>query len=148
MFRVITINDILDGDFNEESFEVSEAFFFTIKSDIYYTIYNKLDEVIGVIPPEYNMFFRVEYDHASFEDIDILNVIRLFDQGVGFSLIGTKYGTNKVKLVNSSDISRFELVEDAPIQIPFTNRAFDSEGIVIFKNMNALADSLDIDTMY
>jgi hypothetical protein len=148
MFRVITIHDILDGDFNEESFELSEAFFFTIKVDSYYAIYNKSAEIIGIVPSDYNMFFRVEHDHSSFEDVDMPNVLRLFEQGDGFSLIGTKSKTNKVRLIHSCDIARFELVEDSPIQIPFTNRAFDSEGIVVFKNMNALADSLDLEDLY
>lgn len=147
MFRVVTIHDILDGEFNEESFVVEEAFFFTIKAPSYYVVYNKMAEIIGMIPTDYNLFFKVDH-HGGFEDIDMENVVRLFNMGDKFKLVGTKSGSNKVTLIDSEDIARFQLVEDDPINIPFTNKAFDCEGIVVFKNMNALADSLDIEDIY
>jgi hypothetical protein len=55
MFRVVTIHDILDGSFNEDSFVVEEAFFFTIKSSPYYVIYNKMAEIIGLVPSDYDL---------------------------------------------------------------------------------------------
>lgn len=147
MFRVVTIHDILDGTFNEDSFVVEEAFFFTIKSSPYYVIYNKMAEIIGMVPSDYNLFFKVDH-HGGFEDIDMENVIRLFQAGEKFKLVGTKSNSNKVTLIDSEDIARFHLVEDDYINIPFTNKAFDCEGIVIFKNMASLADSLNIEDIY
>ena len=75
MFRVVTIHDILDGTFNEDSFVVEEAFFFTIKSSPYYVIYNKMAEIIGMVPSDYNLFFKVDH-HGGFEDIDMEKLIR------------------------------------------------------------------------
>ena len=143
MFRVIKIVDIVDSALNEDSLLVEDSFFFTIKIPNYYVVYNKKAEIIGTIPLDYNMFFKID-DTPYFEDIDIENVLRLFKQGVHFSLVGTKEGSNKIILIDSDDIARFELVEeDEHFSIPFTNNAFDSDGIVIFKNMNSLSDSIE-----
>lgn len=147
MFRVVTIHDILDGDFNEQSFIVEDAFFFTIKIPNYYVIYNHQDEIIGLIPSEYNLFFKVDHQ-SGFEDIDAFNLIRLYSMGDKFKIVGTKADSRKAILIESDDIARFELVEDDPINIPFTNKAFDSEGVVVFKNMASLSDALDIEDMY
>lgn len=142
MFRIIKIGDILDGEFDEESLTVEDAFFFTISCQNYYVLYNNVDEVIGKIPTDHFMFFKID-GCSYFEDIDMENALRLHKQGLEYQIVGTRNNNHKIKMISSNDISRFELVEDQPIQIPFTNSAFDSEGIVIFKNMNALADSLD-----
>jgi hypothetical protein len=142
MFRVIKLGDIMDGALNEESMIVEDAFFFTINTPNYYVVYNTSAEVIGKIPLDYFMFFKID-GSPYFEDIDIENALRLFDQGIEFQIVGTKADSHKIHMVNSRDILKFELVEENPIQIPFTNSAFDSEGIVIFKNMNSLADSID-----
>lgn len=147
MFRVVLIKDIVHNAFNEDCFLVEEAFFFTIKMPSYYTVFNKEEEVIGVVPSDYNLFFKVD-DHRTYEDIDMENIIRLFDNGTPFKLVGTTNGSQKVGVVHSRDISKFQLVEDNPISIPFTNKAFDSEGIVVFKNMSSLAESIDIDIFY
>lgn len=147
MFRVVTIQDILDGDFNEQSFIVEDAFFFTIKIPNYYIIYNTDDEIIGLVPEDYNLFFKIDHQ-SGFEDIDIHNLIRLYSMGDEFKLVGTKADSHKAILIDSKTISRFELIEDTPINIPFTNKAFDSDGIIVFKNMLSLSDSLDIDDMY
>lgn len=143
MFRVIKISDILDGALDEESMVVEDAFFFTIKVPNYYLVYNRSADIIGRIPLDYNMFFRIGTACPYFEDIDMSNLVRLYDEGMTFELVGTQEGSNKITLIDSSDIARFELVEGDLISIPFTNQAFDSEGIVIFKNMNSLADSID-----
>jgi hypothetical protein len=142
MFRVIKIGDIMDGSLDEESMLVEDAFFFTISVPNYYAVYNHAGEIIGRIPLDYFMFFKIDGSPV-FEDIDMENALRLHEQGDEFQIVGTKANSHKVKMISSSDILKFELVEDNPIQIPFTNSAFDSEGIVIFKNMNSLADSLD-----
>jgi len=139
MFRVVKI---VDSTFDEESLVVEDAFFFTIDVPSYYIIFNKMAEVIGTVPIDYNMFFKID-DSPTFEDVDIENVLRMFNQGISFSLIGTEMGTNKVHLIDSNDIAKFELIEDDNFKIPFTNQAFDSDGVVVFKNMNSLADSID-----
>ena len=132
----------MDGALNEENLIVEDAFFFTIQIPNHYVIYNKMAEIIGTIPFGYNMFFKTDNSY-NFEDIDMENVLRLFKAGYKFSLVGTKEGKNKVHLIDSCDIARFELIEDDDFTIPFTNQAFDSDGVVVFKNMNALADSLE-----
>jgi len=142
MFRVIKIGDIMDGSLDEESMHIEDAFFFTINVPNYYLIYNKAEEVIGRIPLDYFMFFKID-GSPYFEDIDIENALRLHEQGIEYQIVGTKANSHKIQMVDSSEIAKFELVEDNPIQIPFTNSAFDSDGIVIFKNMNSLADSLN-----
>jgi hypothetical protein len=147
MFRVVTIQGIADEEFNEESFLVEEAFFFTITVSSYYTVYNKVGDVIGIIPNNYNLFFKVD-EHHSFEDIDMVNVLRLFEMGEKFFIVGTKNDSSNVTLIGSDTISKFEFVEDYPIDIPFTNKSFDSEGIVVFKNMTSLADSIEIDRLF
>lgn len=147
MFRVVLIQGIADSTFNEESFLVEEAFFFTIKIPSYYVVYNKEEEIIGIVPSDYNMFFKVD-EHNNFEDIDMENVIRLFEMDEHFYLVGTRNDSEKVNMICSKQISEFRLVEDNPISIPFTNKAFDSDGIVVFKNMNSLADSIDFDAIY
>jgi len=48
------------------------------------------------------------------------------------------------QLIDSNDIARIELIEGGEYTIPFTNQAFDSDGVVVFKNMNALIDSVEI----
>jgi len=142
MFKIVKIQEIEDGLLDEESLVVEDAFFFTIPTTTYYRIYNKKIEVIGTVPIDYNMFFRVD-NSPVFEDIDLENLLRLFDRGEHFSLVGTKEGKKDVILIDSSDIARFELIEDDDLQIPFTSNAFDSDGIVIFKNMMALSDTLE-----
>lgn len=142
MFRVIKISDIMDGALDEESMVVEDAFFFTIKIPNYYLVYNRSADIIGRIPLDYNMFFKIG-NTPYFEDIDMANLVRLYEDGMSFELVGTVEGSNKISLIESSDIARFELIEGDLISIPFTNQAFDSEGIVIFKNMNSLADSID-----
>lgn len=147
MFRVVVIQGIVDHSFNEDSFIVEPAFFFTIKHKTHYLIYNKNDDVIGVVPEGYNMFFKVDEYH-NFEDIDMENVLRLFNMGEKFYLVGTRENSDHVHLFSSETISAFKLVESEPISIPFTNNAFDSEGVVVFKNMKSLAESLDFEAMY
>jgi len=142
MFRVVKIVDIIDGSLNEESMVVEDAFFFTIDITNYYRIYNKTADIIGIIPMDYNLFFKID-NSPVFEDIDMANIVRLHQQGVDFQLAATAENSNKVKLIQSSDIARFELIENDILKIPFTNQAFDSEGVVIFKNMNSLADSME-----
>lgn len=144
MFRVIKIGDIMDGALDEESMIVEDAFFFTISAPNYYVFYNRAGDVIGRVPLDYHMFFKID-GSPYFEDIDMENVVRLFDQGMSFDFVGTRINSHKIKMVSSDELLKIELVEDNPIQIPFTNSAFDSDGIVIFKNMNALADSLNPD---
>ena len=146
MFKSLTIVDIFDGDFNEECMVVEESFFFTTKIESFYNIYNKNNELIGLVPSDYNLFFRID-NSPSFEDIDMFNIIRFYEQGISFELVGTKEGSNKVDIIDSSTIGRFELIEDQIIHIPFTNKAFDSEGIIVFKNMKSLADDMDIEDM-
>lgn len=142
MFRVIKIGDIVDGTLDEESMTLQDAFFFTIKNQNYYLVYDKAGEIIGKIPLDYFMFFKID-DSPYFEDIDIENALRLHEQGIKYQIVGSTEDSHKIKLINSMDIAKFELIEDSPMHIPFTNSAFDSDGIVIFKNMNSLADSLD-----
>jgi len=146
MFRAVKIIDIIDGSLNEESLIVEDAFFFTIKVQNYYLFYNKMAEVIGVVPMDYNMFFKIDHSNI-FEDIDMENLLRLYNHKMDFSIVGTKEGSNKVTIIKSSDIARIELIEDEDMVVPFTNDAFDSEGIVIFKNMNSLADSIKLDQL-
>jgi len=147
MFRVVLIKGIVDKAFNEDSFLVEEAFFFTIKTDMYYNIFNTEGEIIGVIPADYNLFFKVD-NHSTFEDIDMDNVLRLYNMGIPFKIMGTSIDSAKVTTISSKNISAFKLVEDDFISIPFTNKAFDSDGIVVFKNMSSLADSINIDELY
>lgn len=147
MFRVVLIQGVADETFDEESFIVEEAFFFTINISSYYMVMNKSAEVIGIIPSDYNLFFKVD-EHYNLEDIDMENVLRLFNMGEDFKILGTKSDQNKVNLISSRDIAEFKLVEDEEICIPFTNKAFDSDGIVVFKNISSLAESLDLDIRY
>ena len=140
MFRAVSLME-MDGELNEESMILEDTFFFTINIANYYMMFNKKADVIGVIPLDYNLFFKVEYSET-FEDVDMNNLVRLHADGTRFNLIGSGKG-NKPKLINSDDIARIELIEDGEYTIPFTNRAFDSDGVVIFKNMNALIDSVE-----
>jgi hypothetical protein len=144
MFRVVSINGTMNDIFNEGSFLVEEAFFFTIKSTSYYNVYNKREELIGVIPDGYNLFFKVE-EHDNFEEIDMFNVLRLFEMGEEFQIVGTISNSQQVKLISSNIIKEFRLVDDDVINIPFTNKAFDSEGIIVFKNMVSLAESIKLE---
>lgn len=146
MFRVVLIQGIVDNEFNEESFVVEEAFFFTINVSSYYMVLNKKSEVIGIIPKDYNLFFKVD-EHCNFEDIDMENVLRIFEMGEEFKLAGTMNDSHNVHLISSREISEFRLIEDDLINIPFTNKAFDSDGLVVFKNMSSLAESIDIDEL-
>ena len=141
MFRVVSIQNIGYDEFNEESFLVEEAFFFTIKTSSYYIVYNHEEEIIGIIPHDYNLFFKVD-GHQSLEDVDIPNLIRLFNMGEHFYIVGTKNNSQKACLIPSSSIKEFKFVEGDNINIPFTNKAFDSDGIVVFKNMGSLAESI------
>jgi len=147
MFRVVLIKGLTPTAFREDSFLVEEAFFFTIQTSSYYTVFNKDREIIGIIPTDYNLFFKVD-DHNNFEDIDMENVIRLFNMGTTFYLVGTTNNSHKVELICSNDISEFKLVENDPINIPFTNKAFDSDGIVVFKNISSLAESINVEDLY
>lgn len=147
MFRVVVIQGLTNTAFREDSFLVEEAFFFTIKTSSYYTVFDNNKDVIGVIPFDYNLFFKVD-DHNNFEDIDMNNVMRLFDMGTPFHLVGTSNDSHKVNLISSKNISEFRLIENDPIRIPFTNKAFDSDGIVVFKNISSLAESINVDDLY
>ena len=140
MFRVVLINGVKDETFDEESFIVEEVFFFTIEISSYYMVIDKKSEVIGIIPYGYNLFFKVD-DHKNLEDIDMENVLRLFNRKENFKILGTRSDKNRVNLISSRDISEFRLIEDTPINIPFTDRAFDSDGIVVFKNISSLASN-------
>lgn len=144
MFRVVIIDGVANETFDEESFSVHEAFFFTIETSSYYLILDRKSEVIGIIPVGYNLFFKVD-EHYNLEDIDMENVLRLYNMGEEFKLLGTRSNENKVSLISSRDISEFRLIEDEPISIPFTNKAFDSDGVVVFKNISSLAESLNLD---
>lgn len=144
MFRVVIIDGVANETFDEESFSVHEAFFFTIETSSYYLILDRKSEVIGIIPVGYNLFFKVD-EHYNLEDIDMENVLRLYNMGEEFKLLGTRSDENKVSLISSRDISEFRLIEDEPISIPFTNKAFDSDGVVVFKNISSLAESLNLD---
>lgn len=142
MFKVVKIIDISENGLTEESLFVEDSFFFTIKVPNYYVIYDKNAEIIGTAPLDYNLFFTVK-GSSTFEDVDMENILRMFNQGMDFQLVGTKEGSHKVHLIDSKDIAKFVLIEDDPdFSIPFTSNAFDSDGLVIFKNMNALADSI------
>ena len=140
MFRAVSLLE-MDEELTEDSMVLEDTFFFTINISNYFMIFNKSAEVIGVIPEDYNLFFKVEYS-SSFEDIDMFNLQRLHNDGSSFQLIGTS-NTLKPKLINSSEIARIEFIEDGEYTIPFTNQAFDSDGVVVFKNMNALIDSVE-----
>ncbi len=140
MFRAVSLME-MEGELNEESMVLEDTFFFTINISDYYVIYNKSVDIIGVVPIDYNMFFKVEFSEA-FEDVDMENLLRLHEDGTKFNLIGSGKG-NKPKLINSEDIAKIELIEDGEFTIPFTNQAFDSDGVVVFKNMNALIDSVE-----
>lgn len=144
MFRVVLIDGVADETFDEESFSVEEAFFFTIEISSYYMILDRKSEVIGIIPVGYNLFFKVD-EHYNLEDIDMDNVLRLYNMGEDFKLLGTRSDENKVTLISSREISEFRLVEDETLSIPFTNKAFDSDGVVVFKNISSLAESLNLD---
>lgn len=144
MFRVVLIDGIAYETFDEESFSVEEAFFFTTEISSYYMILDRKSEVIGIIPVGYNLFFKVD-EHYNLEDIDMENVLRLYNMGEDFKLLGTRSDENKVKLISSREISEFRLVEDETLSIPFTNKAFDSDGVVVFKNISSLAESLNLD---
>lgn len=141
MFRVVQIQGTIDELFNEESFTVEEAFFFTIKADSHYIIYDIRDEIIGIVPSNYNLFFKID-DFENLEDIDMPNMIRLFEMGEDFKLVGTSVQSKKAHLIPSSIIKEFKFVEDEEINIPFTNKAFDSEGVVVFKNITSLLESI------
>jgi len=142
MFRVVLIQGVIDELFNEESFIVEEAFFFTIKSNAYYVVYNIRDDIIGIIPADYNLFFKID-EFENLEDIDMPNLIRLFEMGEDFHIVGTRADSKNVKLIPRSYIKEFRLVEDEPLNIPFTNKAFDSEGVVVFKNIVSLIESIN-----
>ncbi len=144
MFRVVLIDGIAYETFDEESFSVEEAFFFTTEISSYYMILDRKSEVIGIIPVGYNLFFKVD-EHYNLEDIDMENVLRLYNMGEDFKLLGTRSDENKVTLISSREISEFRLVEDETLSIPFTNKAFDSDGVVVFKNISSLAESLNLD---
>ena len=144
MFRVVLIDGIAYETFVEESFSVEEAFFFTTEISSYYMILDRKSEVIGIIPVGYNLFFKVD-EHYNLEDIDMENVLRLYNMGEDFKLLGTRSDENKVTLISSREISEFRLVEDETLSIPFTNKAFDSDGVVVFKNISSLAESLNLD---
>lgn len=145
MFRVVLIQGVADETFDEESFSVEEAFFFTIEISSYYMVFDRKSEIIGIIPSDYNLFFKVD-EHCNLEDIDMTNVLRLYNMGEDFKILGTRSDANKVSLISSREIGEFRLVEDEPINIPFTNKAFDSDGIVVFKNISSLAESLNLDS--
>jgi hypothetical protein len=142
MFRSVAIQGVQSENFDEECFRLEEAFFFTITIPSYYMVFNKNSEVIGIIPTGYNLFFTVD-NYKNFEDIDMENVLRLFNANDDFSIVGTRDDSKKIILIHSSTISEFRMIEDKPINIPFTNRAFDSEGIVVFKNMSSLAEAIN-----
>ena len=144
MFRVVLIDGVAYETFDEESFSVEEAFFFTTEISSYYMILDRKSEVIGIIPVGYNLFFKVD-EHYNLEDIDMENVLRLYNMGEDFKLLGTRSDENKVTLISSREISEFRLVEDETLSIPFTNKAFDSDGVVVFKNISSLAESLNLD---
>lgn len=144
MFRVVLIDGVAYETFDEESFSVEEAFFFTTEISSYYMILDRKSEVIGIIPVGYNLFFKVD-EHYNLEDIDMDNVLRLYNMGEDFKLLGTRSDENKVTLISSREISEFRLVEDETLSIPFTNKAFDSDGVVVFKNISSLAESLNLD---
>lgn len=144
MFRVVLIDGVAYETFDEESFSVEEAFFFTTEISSYYMILDRKSEVIGIIPVGYNLFFKVD-EHYNLEDIDMGNVLRLYNMGEDFKLLGTRSDENKVTLISSREISEFRLVEDETLSIPFTNKAFDSDGVVVFKNISSLAESLNLD---
>lgn len=141
MFRAVSIQGMHSENFDEECFHLEDVFFFTISIPSYYVVYNKAGDVIGIIPTGYNLFFKVD-DYRNFEDIDMENVLRLFNAGDDFSIVGARNDSKKITLIHSSTISEFRMVEDRPINIPFTNRAFDSEGIVVFKNMSSLTEAI------
>jgi len=145
MFRAVSLMD-MEGELNEESMLLEDTFFFTINIQDYYILYNRLVEVIGVVPLDYNLFFKVEGSY-SFEDVDMENLTRLHKDGTHFKLIGSGKSL-KPQLIDSNDIARIELIEDGEYTIPFTNQAFDSDGVVVFKNMNALIDSVELKSIY
>lgn len=147
MFRVVVIKSLTDTTFKEDSFLVEEAFFFTIKTSSYYTVFNNEKEVIGIIPIDYNLFFKVD-DNNTFEDIDMENILRLFDANIPFYIVGTTSNSHKISLISSETISEFKLIENDFIKIPFTNKAFDSDGIVVFKNMSSLVESICREDLY
>lgn len=145
MFRSVSLM-YLEGELTEESMLLEDTFFFTINIPDYYMIFNRSTDVIGVVPMDYNMFFKVEGSHT-FEDVDMANLLRLHEIGTHFKLIGSGKSL-KPQLIDSKDISRIELIEDGEHTIPFTNQAFDSDGVVVFKNMNALIDSVELKSKY
>lgn len=140
MFKVVNItptdNDVID----DRNFIIEDSFFFTVEHDRYYVVTNNDDVVVGILPDDYHMFFKVG-DNCSIEEIDVENLLRLFTINEKFDILGIDYNTNTVNFLNSSDIKSIALKTNDTIRIPFTDQAFDSNGIIVFKNIYALAES-------
>jgi len=146
MFRIVKLVDVSDY-LNEDNFIVEEAFFFTYTSKGKYVLYNHDNMVVGVVPLDYNLFFRVDAMEM-FEDIDMGNLVRMFDNGMSFQLAATQANNNKITILDSKDIASIVFDEEGEVIIPFTSYPFDSDGLVVFKNMVSIADTLEDDRVY
>jgi hypothetical protein len=142
MFKIVKIYDLEEGEINEDNMILEDGFFFTMPQNIYYELYDENEELIGTIPYGYNLFFKFD-EHGLFEDIDIENLIRLTNQNSKFYIAYADLKKNKIKLLRSDKIKKIQLKEqDENYEIPFTNYPFESDGVIVFKNLKSLADSL------
>ena len=141
MFRIAKLNNIVEDGIDEESVKVEDSFFFTITVPNHFVIYNRKAEIIGRIPEDYFMFFRLG-STSDFEDIDIGNVQRLLSTDTYIELLADNFGKRKPKVIKSSDIAKIIFMEESPLEIPFTNYVFDSDGVFVFKNTTSLADTI------
>ena len=140
MYKILKIIDIDEG-ITENSFELSDDYFFSIDIDKYYVIVDNEDNIIGVVPECFNMFFRIGSDMTSFEDIDIENLERLIKNGETFELLGVDIANDKVKIIKIK--SGYRLIEvDNTISIPFTNYPFELDGLIVFKNFKSLEETI------
>jgi hypothetical protein len=140
MYKILKIVDVENG-INENSFEISDDYFFSIDIDKYYVIVDEEDNIVGVVPEDFNMFFRVGSDMGSFEDIDVENLIRLIENGESFELLGVDIANEKVKIIKVKPGYRLIEVNNT-ISIPFTNYPFELDGLIVFKNFKSLEETI------
>ena len=140
MYTILKIVDIEDG-INDNSFELSENYFFSIDIDKYYVLVDNEDNIIGVIPEDFNVFFKSDSSINSFEDIDVENLNRLIKSGEEFELLGVDIANEKVKIIKIKKGFRLIEVENT-ISVPFTNYPFELEGLIVFKNFKSLEETL------
>jgi len=140
MYKILKIVDVEDG-ITETSFEVSDDYFFSIDIDKYYVLVDDNDNIMGVVPEDFNMFFRAKNVTGSFEDIDVENLNRLLENNDEFDLLGVDIANDKVKIINVKP--GFRLIEvNNTISIPFTNYPFELDGLIVFKNFKSLEETI------